>query len=101
MDDESRGNGPANDLARRVRAGLISLLRVEPGRVRPEARLLEDLNVDSLEFLTIVNGLERDFDVLVPDKEATRLRTVGQTVELVCRLVEAGKTEGETAWDAA
>jgi acyl carrier protein len=85
MSKECQTENEADDLDARVRAQLAVLLRVEPGRVRPEARLAEDLKVDSLEFLTVVVELERVFGIMIPDREAARLTTVGQTVEAVRR----------------
>jgi acyl carrier protein len=70
----------SEDFEIRICEALARLLRCEPARVRPEAALMGDLKVDSLEFLTLIVGLERAFEVELPDVEAARFRTVGDVI---------------------
>jgi acyl carrier protein len=69
----------------RVQQAVANLLRVDPARVKPEASLAGDLKVDSLEFMTIIVGLERAFGVELPDDEAARLRTIAQVTDALWR----------------
>jgi acyl carrier protein len=41
----------------------------------------EDLNMDSLDGLTLVNELETAFEISIPNGEAMQIRSVRQTVE--------------------
>ena len=80
-------------LEARVVEALAGLLKVDPARLVPAAMLVDDLGVDSLEFLTFVVGLERAFDVEVPDKEAAGMATVADVIEVI-RRNSPGGSEG-------
>lgn len=67
----------------RVRNEIARLLLVSVERVTPNASLDVDLGVDSLLHVTMVMGLERHFDVELPDRDAARLRIVEEVIELV------------------
>lgn len=66
-----------------VRREIARLIGTPEARVTPGASLAGDLDVDSLLHISIVMGLERLFDVSIPDTDATRLATVGDVIEAV------------------
>jgi acyl carrier protein len=49
----------------------------------PEARLAEDLGLDSLDAVELAISVERKFDIEVPEEELTKLKTVADMVALV------------------
>jgi acyl carrier protein len=49
----------------------------------PEARLVEDLGLDSLDAVELAISVERKFDIEVPEDELTKLKTVADMVALV------------------
>lgn len=63
-----------------VRAILMEQFGVDPDRVRPHARLVEDLGADPLEVLEFVSTLEDEFDLEILDEDARRMATVGDVV---------------------
>ncbi len=81
---------PADDFETRVRTEVARLLHVDPALVKPEASLAADLKVDSVEFMTMILGLERAFGVDLPDDEAARLRTIAQVTDAVRRRAAPG-----------
>ena len=46
-----------------------------------ESALVDDLGLSSLEVITIVSEFESEFDIEVPDRVITTLRTVGDIVD--------------------
>ena len=66
-----------------AREAIAKLLRVDVARLKPDASLTEDLKVDSLEFLALIVGLERYFDVDLPDAEAAGIRTVSEMIDFL------------------
>jgi acyl carrier protein len=46
----------------------------------------EDLNMDSLDGLTLVNELETAFEISIPNADAMKIRSVRQTVESLQRI---------------
>jgi acyl carrier protein len=49
----------------------------------PEARLIEDLGLDSLDAVELAISVERKFDIEVPEEELTKLKTVADMIALV------------------
>ena len=41
----------------------------------------EDLNMDSLDGLTLINDLENEYNITLPNEEAVKIKTVRQAVE--------------------
>ncbi len=52
----------------------------------------QELNIDSLDGINIVFALENEFDINIPDEGARSIKTVGDMVEGVRKLVEAKAT---------
>lgn len=50
---------------------------------KPEARLREDVGLDSLDHVEMVMLLEDEFGVNITDEEAQKLETVQQVVDLL------------------
>lgn len=53
--------------------------------IKPTDRL-DSLGLDSLEFVELLQLIEGEFSVLIPDVEISRLRTVEDLINLVDRL---------------
>lgn len=48
------------------------------------ARLVDDLEMDTLDFVEVALELQRDFDLAVAGDSLARLETVDELVDLVC-----------------
>jgi acyl carrier protein len=57
--------------------------------VTPQARLVEDLNADSLDCVELVIALEEEFNIVIPDEAANRVRTVADILAYLKREVRA------------
>jgi acyl carrier protein len=66
-----------------IRAHLADELEVDPDRITEDTRFKEDLEADSLDLYTLVQELEDSYGVTISDEEATKILTVGQTVDFV------------------
>ena len=67
----------------RVRSIVAVHLDVDPKRLKPEARLGEDLCVDSLAAIELAMVLEDEFDIALPEEVLGCVRTYGDMVNLV------------------
>lgn len=67
----------------RVRSIVAIHLDVDPKRLKPEARLGEDLCVDSLAAIELAMVLEDEFDIALPEEVLGCVRTYGDMVLLV------------------
>ncbi|MFN2425171.1 MAG: acyl carrier protein [Candidatus Binatia bacterium] len=76
-----------DDLLERVRSILVTEFELEPAQVSPGARLVEDLDLDSIDGVTIVVRLEAQLEVSLTDEEIQDMATVGDIVDaLAARL---------------
>lgn len=62
-------------------------LALKKSDIKDEARLYEDLGVDSLDYLETIVEVENTFKINIPDDDYERLRTVGSLVDYVTRKV--------------
>ena len=65
------------NLQERLYALVANQLGLEREELVPEARILDDLGADSLDVVELVLALEESFDIVVPDEDVERLRTIG------------------------
>jgi acyl carrier protein len=56
---------------------------IEESKVKPDASLLGDLDLDSLDTMELTLSMEEEFSVEIPDEELEDLVTVQDAVELV------------------
>jgi len=80
----------------RVRSIVAVHLDVDPNRLKPEARLGEDLCVDSLAAIELAMVLEDEFDIALPEEVLGCVRTYGDVVTLVGERVAE-----RTGWPAS
>ena len=66
-----------------IRAHLADELEIDPSAIRESTRFREDLEADSLDLYTLVQELEDSYGVKISDEEASKILTVGQTVDFV------------------
>jgi acyl carrier protein len=69
-----------------ILASLASITRKTPEAITPESSL-QDLGLDSLDTITAVFELEDKFGISIPDEEVRSIRTVGDVIEGIRRLV--------------
>ncbi len=76
---EDGGNGVATRLRRLVAAHL----ELDPRRLVPEARLGQDLCLDSLAAIELTMVIEDEFDISLPEEVVADVRTYGDVLGLV------------------
>ena len=67
----------------RVREIIIEQLGVNAEQVVTEAKFVEDLGADSLDTVELVMALEEEFGAEIPDEEAEKLTTVGESIAYI------------------
>ena len=73
----------------RIRSTLIDNFEVPAERISLEAKLGDDLELDSIDAIDMAVQLQELTGARVDENELRKLRTVGDTVDLVARLVAA------------
>jgi len=60
---------------------------LDPKRLIPEAELVMDLGFDSLDYVTVVMDLEDHFDIEFQDDALEKIKTYGELVLLVDKMI--------------
>jgi acyl carrier protein len=66
-----------------VKEVLAKQLTMEPGRISPDSRLVEDLGVDSFGSVEVAFELEEKFDLKIPDEALYEAKTVKNIVDYI------------------
>lgn len=62
---------------------IAEVLNVDEEEISMETTFVDDLGADSLDVFQIIMGLEEEFDIEIPNEEAEKIVTVGDTVEQI------------------
>ncbi|HHU21495.1 MAG TPA: acyl carrier protein [Acholeplasma sp.] len=71
----------------RVKKVVASELDIEESKVTKSARFVEDLGADSIDALELIIALEDEFDIEISDDDAQDIKTVGDVVAYIEKLV--------------
>lgn len=72
-----------------LRESLVELFELEPERVTLEANLYLDLEIDSIDAVDLIDHIKRKTGKKLAAEDFKAVRTVGDVVEAVFRLVNA------------
>ena len=72
-----------NEVFEKVKNLFVEELGIDAEKVTMEAKLEEDLEIDSLGIVEVVMAFEDEFSIEIDDEELTDVGTVGQGVNLL------------------
>ena len=72
-----------NEVFEKVKKLFVDELGIKADKVTIEAKLEEDLDIDSLGIVEVVMAFEDEFEIEIDDEELTDVGTVGQAVNLL------------------
>ena len=78
-----------DEILEQIKASLTELFELDPARITPAARLNEDLEIDSIDAVDLLDGLRRQTGRKISAEDFRSVRTVGDLVEAIYRLVQA------------
>lgn len=56
---------------------------IDEQQIKPEAKLQDDLGLDSLDAVEMASDLEERFGIEIPDDELENVETIGDTIDLI------------------
>ena len=65
----------------KVQKILAEQLELDADEITMDSNLVEDLGIDSLDFVDIVMSLEDEFETEVPEEDMAGIKTVGDIVK--------------------
>lgn len=77
------------DIFETLRTALVELFELEPERVTLEANLYQDLEIDGIDAVDLIDHIKRKTGKKIAAEEFKSVRTVGDVVDAVHRLVNA------------
>jgi len=66
-----------------VKKVVVEQLGVSESEVSREASFVDDLGADSLDTVELVMALEEAFSIEIPDEDAEKIKTIGDTVSYI------------------
>ena len=73
----------AEPVSDRVRGIIAEQLGVKLEEVTDAASFIEDLGADSLDTVELVMALEEEFGIEIPDEDAEKMITVGDSIKYI------------------
>ena len=73
----------ANEVFEKVKGLFVEDLGIDEAKVTMDAKLEEDLEIDSLGIVEVVMAFEDEFEIEIDDEELADVKTVGQAVNLL------------------
>ena len=67
---------------------ICNYVEVEPQNIHLESRFMEDLGFTSFDFMSMLGGIEDEFDIEIEQAKAANIRTVGEAVDYLEKLTE-------------
>jgi acyl carrier protein len=72
-----------------VRDVIVKELGVPESKVTESATYQGDLGADSLDVVELVMAFEEKFDIEIPEEDAEKIQTVGETVKYISEKIES------------
>lgn len=71
------------EIEAKVKEFMVEDLELDEAKIKPEARLKEDIGVDSLDFVDIVVIVERKFGFKIKTEEMANVKTFSQFCDYI------------------
>lgn len=75
------------NLEKEIKSLVSEIAEVEPEKIAPESKFVEDLGMDSMMALEILASLEKKYKIKIPEENLMKLTNLKQTLELVKDLI--------------
>lgn len=62
---------------------IAEVLNVDANEITLDTTFVDELGADSLDVFQIIMGIEEEFDIEIPNEEAEKIVSVGDTVEAI------------------
>ena len=72
-----------SEVFEKVKGLFVEELGIDSEKITMDAKLEEDLEIDSLGIVEVVMAFEDEFEIEIDDEELTNVGTVGQAVNLL------------------
>ena len=81
------------DIEQGIRVIVADIAGVDEQDITLDTNFMKDLEIDSIKAIEITVAIEKKYKIKVRDEDVPRIVSVKQAVELVEKLLAAGKTD--------
>ncbi|MBQ8961968.1 MAG: acyl carrier protein [Ruminococcus sp.] len=78
-----------NMIFEKIRDIIVDQLGVDEDQVTTEANIQDDLGADSLDVVDLIQTIEDEYDLSIPDEAVEEIKTVGDIVNYIEKNAEA------------
>jgi acyl carrier protein len=71
----------------KIRGLIAEQMGIDEEKITPETMFADDLGADSLDVFQLASDLEDAFDTEIPEKSLYKIRSVGDAVETIKKLI--------------
>jgi acyl carrier protein len=64
----------------RIKKLIVDRLGVDESKITEDSSFVDDLGLDSLDIIELIMAFEEEFDIEIPDKDAEKIKTVGDAI---------------------
>ena len=76
-----------NEIKEKIKTFLVDEMEIDPAKIVPEARLKEDMGIDSLEVVDIVVLVEQEFGFKMRPENFKELKTFEQFCQFIAQRI--------------
>ncbi len=66
-----------------VKEVIVEVMKCDPDHVKPETRIVEDLNADSMDQFFLIDGFCEKFNLDIKDDDARSIKSVSDAVKYI------------------
>ncbi|MFA6142332.1 MAG: acyl carrier protein [Candidatus Omnitrophota bacterium] len=81
-------NIESKQLEQELRGLVAEIVEVDPAKITPEARFVEDLGMDSMMALEILASAEKKYKIKISEEYLTKVTDLNNITEIIRKLVE-------------
>ncbi len=70
----------------KIKEIIVNYVEVNPDEITPESRFIEDIGLNSYDFMCMLGDLETELDIVVDEAEVVKLQTVGDAIAYIEKL---------------
>jgi acyl carrier protein len=71
-----------------IREIIAQILEVEPEKITPDAKFVQDLGMDSMMALEIIAAIEKKYRIMIPEDQMTKLNTLAEVIAVTQQFLE-------------
>ncbi len=72
----------------KIKPIIAEKFEIDEAKITADTRIIEDLGADSLDLVDMLTIIEDDFNIVIPDEAAMKMRTVGDVVDFMQKASE-------------